>query len=80
MATYPEVSDGIILTGFSMDGRWVGTAIAGLDLQLASRNQPARFGNASPGPTSEPNMRNLPDGYVTWADIGANEFVSPERE
>ena len=74
------MSDGIILTGFSLDGTWVGTALAAFDLQLANLNQPARFGNASSGLTSQPNMKNLPDGYLTWADIGANEFVSPGQK
>lgn len=64
---YPDVSDGIILTGFSTNGNWVGATIAGLNLQLANLNEPMRFGQASTGLTSQPNMENLPDGYITWA-------------
>lgn len=64
------------MTAISFNGKWASAAIAGLNLQLASLNQPARFGNASSGPTAEPNMQNLPDGYVTWSNINANEYVS----
>ena len=41
---YPTASDGLILTGFSLSEAYVGTAIAGFDTQIASLNQPLRFG------------------------------------
>lgn len=41
---YPTISDGIVLTGFSMNASFVGYFAAGADFVLASRNQPFRFG------------------------------------
>ena len=42
---YPELSDGIILTGFSMNSSFVGLFAAGNNLQQANLNQPLRFSN-----------------------------------
>ncbi|KAG7008702.1 cryptochrome-2 [Physcia stellaris] len=75
VAADPAASDGIIMTGISFNGKWASAAVAGLNLELASLNQPARFGNASSGRTTEPNMENLPDGYVTWSNIQANKYI-----
>lgn len=47
VALYPTISDGIVLTGFSMNASFVGYFAAGADFQLANLNQPLRFG--SPG-------------------------------
>lgn len=44
---YPDISDGIVLTGFSMNGSFVPFFAAGADFVLANLNQPFRFGNAS---------------------------------
>lgn len=44
---YPSISDGIVLTGFSMNGSFVGFFGAGGDFVQANLNQPFRFGNAS---------------------------------
>ena len=44
---YPGISDGIVLTGFSMNGSFVGYFQAGGDFVMANLNQPFRFGNAS---------------------------------
>ena len=44
---YPDISDGIVLTGFSLNGSFVGYFSAGADFVLANLNQPFRFGNAS---------------------------------
>lgn len=44
---YPDISDGIVLTGFSMNSSFVGYFTAGNDLQQAYLNQPTRFGNSS---------------------------------
>lgn len=43
-AKYPDVTDGIILTGFSMNGSFVNLFTAGNDLMQARLNQPLRFG------------------------------------
>lgn len=44
---YPNISDGIVLTGFSMNGSFVGLFTAGNNFQQAYINEPLRFGNAS---------------------------------
>lgn len=44
---YPNISDGIILTGFSMNGSFLPFFTAGADFVQANLNQPFRFGNAS---------------------------------
>ena len=44
---YPDISDGIVLTGFSMNGSFVPFFAAGADFVLAHLNQPFRFGNMS---------------------------------
>ena len=44
---YPDISDGIVLTGFSMNASFVSLFQAGGDFVLANLNQPFRFGNAS---------------------------------
>lgn len=44
---YPTISDGIILTGFSMNASFVGLFAAGGNFQLANLNQPLRFSNIS---------------------------------
>ncbi|KAI9743947.1 MAG: hypothetical protein M1818_002681 [Claussenomyces sp. TS43310] len=43
-AMYPNATDGLILTGFSTNGTFVSTTIAAWNLQIASANQPFRFG------------------------------------
>ncbi len=42
---YPNITDGIVLTGFSMNGSFVSSFAAGGNFQQANRNQPLRFGN-----------------------------------
>lgn len=44
-ALHPNVTDGIILTGFSMNGTWLAETLADWNLHLARLNQPLRFGN-----------------------------------
>jgi len=44
-AMYPNVTDGIILTGFSMNSTWLPQTLADWNLHLARLNQPLRFGN-----------------------------------
>jgi len=47
VSMYPDISDGIVLTGFSMNASFVGFFLSGADFVLANLNQPFRFGNAS---------------------------------
>lgn len=44
---HPNVTDGIILTGFSANGTWAPQFVASCDLKLGRLNQPLRFGNIS---------------------------------
>ena len=44
---YPDISDGIVLTGFSMNSTFVTFFLTGADFVLANLNQPFRFGNVS---------------------------------
>jgi pimeloyl-ACP methyl ester carboxylesterase len=46
-AKYPELSDGIVLTGFSMNSSFVGYFPAGADFQQAALNQPLRLGSSA---------------------------------
>jgi pimeloyl-ACP methyl ester carboxylesterase len=42
---YPNTTDGIVLTGFSMNGSFVSPFVAGGNFQQANQNQPLRFSN-----------------------------------
>ncbi|TKA77437.1 hypothetical protein B0A49_02329 [Cryomyces minteri] len=44
---HPQASDGIVLTGWSINGTWLGQTLADWNLHLARLNQPLRFGNVS---------------------------------
>lgn len=44
---YPDISDGIVLTGFSTNSTFAPFFGAGADFVQANLNQPFRFGNAS---------------------------------
>lgn len=44
-AMYPDVTNGVILTGFSMNGTWLAQTLADWNLHSARLNQPLRFGN-----------------------------------
>ena len=55
---YPSISDGIVLTGFSMNASFVPFFAAGADFVLASLNQPFRFG-AVPYATGDAILSSL---------------------
>ncbi|KAH8756513.1 hypothetical protein BGZ57DRAFT_27524 [Hyaloscypha finlandica] len=42
---YPNTTDGIVLTGFSMNGSFVSPFVAGGNFQQANQNEPLRFSN-----------------------------------
>lgn len=44
-AMYPNATDGVALTGFSMNATWLAQTLAGWNLHIANLNQPLRFGN-----------------------------------
>ena len=58
----PELSDGIILTGYSTYTPYALFFAAGTNFHLASENQPERFAGWS-------------TGYLTWADELANQYA-----
>lgn len=66
-ATYPDLSDGVVLTGFSMNNSFMTIFMAGANLQQARLNQ-------SPGAFSKTGQ-NYSSGYLTNADIGNNEYM-----
>jgi len=55
-AQHPEVTDGIVLTGWSANGTWLGQTIAGWNLHLARLNQPLRFGGTSTIEACQPSL------------------------
>lgn len=57
----PNLTDGVVLTGFSHNTTWSSWFEISTSFHLASENQPARFGNAS-------------SGYLTWPDKYANQY------
>lgn len=58
-ATYPEASDGLILTAFSPNASFVGTTFAAFNFKLASLNQPYRFGNVNSDNATRVGLENL---------------------
>ena len=88
---YPNISDGIVLTGFSMNGSFVGFFGAGGDFVQANLNQPFRFGNVDTA-TVEAVLNmfsltdlvagvdpapglNYPNGYLTNTNVNANQYL-----
>lgn len=61
-AAHPEITDGLILQGFSVDASYLPQTIAGFDIQAASGERMKC-------------CRQYPEGYLTWANIGANQFA-----
>lgn len=57
---YPSASNGLILTGFSLDSDFIGATFLAWASKLARNDQPKRFGH-------------LPTGYLTWANASRNE-------
>jgi hypothetical protein len=63
---YPELSDALVLTGFTLDTAYVGLFAAGGNFVLANRNQVARFGDKG---------QNLPDGYLVASNNEAIKYL-----
>ena len=61
VAVKPELSDGVVLTGYSHIFSYEVFFIASANFHLASENQPGRFGGRS-------------SGYLTWGDKYANQY------
>lgn len=69
---YPHATDGIVLTGFSMNGSFVGFFQLGANFMIARHNQPVKFGSKG---------QNLPSGYLLSGDAEADQtlFLLPGR-
>lgn len=63
---YPELSDALVLTGFTLDTAYVGLFAAGGNFVLANQNQNARFGDKG---------QDLPDGYLIPSDNEALKYL-----
>ncbi|PQE32833.1 Ctr copper transporter family protein [Rutstroemia sp. NJR-2017a WRK4] len=61
-AAHPNITDGLILQGFSVDPSYLPQTIAGFNIQAAS-NQILRW------------FTHTPAGYFTWSNINANQFA-----
>ena len=88
---YPDISDGVVLTGFSMNGSFVGLFASGGNFVLANKNQPFRFGGIDyTAAESLLNIYALTDyvaglqivdpvpyvnGYMTNANIDAQQYL-----
>jgi len=64
VAAYPTISDGIVLTGFSMNASFVGYFAAGADFQLANLNQPFRFGSSATAGAIASGLNYLTQNYA----------------
>lgn len=60
VATQPNLSDGLVLTGFSYNDTWIPTFELALSFHLARENNPSRFSQLS-------------SGYLTWGDKYDNQ-------
>ena len=61
-STFPGLSDGVILTGYSHLFQYQDMFVGNTAFHLASENQPGRFANHS-------------SGYLTWADKYDNQYT-----
>ncbi|CAD6444632.1 2bee58ee-68e3-4ef4-b72e-cfb7ab717c3f [Sclerotinia trifoliorum] len=102
VSAHPEITDGLILQGFSIDSSALAQTIAGFNIQSASVNQPYKFGPPSFEPLFDAALsllqsalskigsfyiagsnqnngniyaQDLPNGYITWANLGSNQFA-----
>ncbi|APA11636.1 hypothetical protein sscle_08g064060 [Sclerotinia sclerotiorum 1980 UF-70] len=102
VSAHPEITDGLILQGFSIDSSGLPQTIAAFNIQYASVNQPYKFGPPSFESLSNETLsqlqsalskigsfytagsnhdtgniyaQDLPNGYLTWANLGSNQFA-----
>ena len=79
-AMYPTISDGIVLTGFSMNSSFVGYFAAGNDLVQANLNQPIRFGNSSTASSIQQALQELSlTDYFASPNANVNQGLNYPR-
>lgn len=61
-SNYPSDFDAIVLTGFSMNGSFVGLFVAGANFIQANLNK-------------DENLKDYVNGYLVSSDIGAQEYL-----
>lgn len=62
IASTPDLSDGVVLTGYSLNATWFPWFERVSTFHLASENQPGRFSDFS-------------SGYLTWGDKYSNQYA-----
>ncbi|KAJ5105263.1 hypothetical protein NUU61_002610 [Penicillium alfredii] len=68
-AKYPDISDGLVLTGFSTNATYIPYFLAGASFQQA------RLNRQSPGNLTSRKGLDYSLGYLTSADTSNNEFL-----
>lgn len=73
MTVYPNITDGIILTGYSSNASFSGLFVAGNNFQQAALNQPLRFGSVSGSDVQSLISTYAPSiaDYLSPLDFGA---------
>jgi pimeloyl-ACP methyl ester carboxylesterase len=62
VASAPQLSDALVMTGFSHTANYLSLFETGLGWRIAKENNPARFGALS-------------EGYITWGDMYDNQLA-----
>ena len=79
-AQYPDISDGIVLTGFSANSSFVNFFAAGNDFVQANLNQPLRFGNSSTLTAITQTLQDLAlTDYFAYPNANVNEGLNYPR-
>ena len=65
-ATAPQLTDGIVLTGFSTNYTWMQWFAISTIFHVAAENQPERFGNRSFGSLTWGDKYGNQYGFLTW--------------
>lgn len=66
VSMYPNITDGIVLTGYSANSTWVPQTFSAFDPQIMAVNAPARFNTSS---------LMLNNTYLTWNGISNNQLA-----
>ena len=71
--SYPDLSDGIVLTGFSMNSSFIGDFLADANFMQANSNQPLRFSNISVSSLEDSLLQTLSD-FVAPFDLMSSDL------